>query len=193
MRKGLIGCLLFVALSVPAAYAGPSFDWFDKVCVASQADPAKALAIADAAGWMPVPQSLMAELSKKDEFRNVQGRMRSDASGLQLMIVGSGAFPIAPNLVVPICGLGVMADPPESMAAEAETFAAVPDYKGNGRNKGKMWIWHLDNGQHRPINYGLSDAENRELLAHGDVQLLVLFAGGKMNMLLLAAPTSTPK
>jgi hypothetical protein len=193
MRKGLIGCLLFVALSVPAAYAGPSFDWFNKICVAAQADPAKALAIVDAAGWMPVPQSLMANFPKNDEFRDVQGRMRTDAGGMQLMIVGSGIFPIAPNLVVPICGVAVIADPPESMAEDAEAFAAVPDYKGNGKHKGKMWIWQLDNGKHRPINYGLSDAENKELLAHGDVQLLVLFAEGKMNMLLLAAPTSPPK
>jgi len=135
-------------LAVPAAAAaqatapGVLLGEVKSICVAAQGDGARALALADQSGWSPVPDALLKSMTAK--LKNGQGRMKSDAAGLQLMLVGSevrnlGPLPVTLNL----CAVGAGVTDPDIVAGAVKAMAGggatLPSSGG-----ANLWLYQED-------------------------------------------------
>jgi len=124
-----------------AACADPTFDAFQALCVKTRAQPAAALAAADARGWTDMPAMFRDEIAKQG-FSAGEGRAKSINRVLTLMYAGKGA-PVIEGAPVPVRACAVGARPADSAALKklAAAFAAVPPDPGLPVSKGHHENW----------------------------------------------------
>ncbi len=164
------------------AQASELFDMFQQICGVTHGDSAQALAVADKAGWMPIPDAMMASLSKTAPVENPQGRMRTNSASLMLLFVGLGDIPEAGGLKGGVCAIGSL--PPQAgLNQEAASFAVVP--KNEKLSAGRTgYIWREDNGSH--IAIADEDAAIKADVEKGPVNFLVEEETDKLSILILA-------
>ena len=127
MNRTLPALALAAALGLPAfahaqaPAAPPSLvDEFKALCVATAADKTAALAAADASGWGPIPEALMAQAA--GVMQEATGRLKVDAGGFEVLILGEQAQAMA-GMTLRIKACAVIASPPDPAAVEAAAGA----------------------------------------------------------------------
>jgi hypothetical protein len=179
MKKTALAALAAAALSATAAQADETFDSFRSFCVAGHGASATALAAADAAGWMPVPQQFIDQLPKAD-FQAAQGRMKTTQGGAALLLTARGSMPqVGP---VGICAIGVLPASASDLAGQLQAFAGVPKQAVNNLPEG-FYAWREENGAHVSVDRGTPDFRNQ--ISSGAAVIATTRTTPQMTMILL--------
>ena len=178
------------AAASSAAHAGPLFDSFQTVCAKTDAAPAAAMAATDAAGgWMPLPDALLQQLSASLGVDGGQGRLKSDAGGLSVVIVGHKKMPAGGTSIdVRFCAVGAAAATNEPVGDELAAWAAVPAAPGMA-GEGRTGYFFSDNDG---VHAALSDPNSPQSLAlirSGRAKIAMSQAAKSMTLLAYAVPT----
>jgi hypothetical protein len=180
MRVRLALAFLLAAAFVGAARADDAFDAFRQICVEAHGDETQALALADSARWMPIPQTFIDQLPK-GQFLQPQGRLRTTEAAVMFLIVGHGPVPTG-NLQGRICGIGVSPGDVAALEARAQEFAQLPKDAS-----GQFYAWREENGAH--VFVGPRSPGVRALLERGAVNFMVVRGSEKMAFVLLMVPS----
>ena len=172
-----------------AAQAGPLFDAYLNVCVKSAADAPAALKIADATGWMPIPDAILQQLSVKTGIEGAQGRMKSDSAAINMVLIGHKKMPLGGTaLDMRFCAVATTGAPAEPLRGELETWAAVaplPELAGDGR---VGYAFTVKAGAHAVVTKP-NDEEARTLLRSGRLNMAFIQESQAVNLLAFAVPT----
>lgn len=139
-------------------------------CVDTNADAARALAAADAAGWQPVPTAMLGE--PRPGMSNMQGRLRTSAAGFQVLITADGTQPVAGETMdMSICIVGGQGGDAAGLGR------AIAEYTGSP-------------GERRPGQtstlYSFADTPaGRRALGSDDPDAEALLRAGRMRMMFL--------
>ena len=180
MRVRLALAFLLAATIVGAARADDVFDAFRQFCVEAHADETQALALADNARWMPIPQALIDQLPK-GQFLQPKGRLRTTEAALMFLVVGHGPIPTG-NLQGRICGIGISPGDAGDLEVRAQEFAQVPKDAS-----GQFYAWREENGAH--VSVGPRSPGLRALLERGAVNFMVVRSNEKTAVVLLMVPS----
>ena len=177
---------LALAVCAGQALAMTPFETLTRACVDTHGDRAKALAVADQAGWMAMPQALVDKLPKS-EFEEPQGRLFSTPSSMLMLIVARAHPPFASGVAVAVCALtAIPADPMfDKLAAD---LAGIPKDDNIGKNA-VYYAWREEDGRHQPIKHVTAD--DPQLVAEGAF-VLMEETNEKMSMVLLVVGNATP-
>lgn len=189
MLRALALALGLTGLAASAVRAEPLFDAYQALCVKSGADVSPALAAADASGWSPVPQVLLQQLGGGAGVENAQGRMKSDAAGLSVVIVGHKPLPISGETVdMRFCAVAGTAPVSEALKSQLSAWTAVPADPALSATGRTGYIFTDDAGVHTVVSKP-EDAQAKALLRSGRVRLAFIQEGKGMTLLAFAVPT----
>lgn len=193
----LFAAALATAPAAASAQATPArvlVDAFRAICMGpSPADAAAALAAADKAGWSPVPDALLAQFA--GQFTNAAGRLKSDSSGMQFLILGEQSRPVGGRSIrMKACGVG--ASTPEGPAVEALLQAEAGVERNAALTKGGQiaWVYSDVGGRHTRLDER-SEAALLAAMSAGTARFLMKqsrpasSAPAGLTILLVAAPT----
>ena len=179
MRRLAIPVLAAVTLLSGAAQADETFDSFRNFCAAGRAAPASALALADAAGWSPVPPQF---LSQMPQFQGADGRVHQSANGTLVLITARGAQPVLGP--VRICAIGVVPASASNVAGQLQAFAGVPKQAAPDLPEG-LYAWRDENGRHVSVDRNGPDFRNQ--VASGAALVASTTTTPQMALILLMA------
>jgi hypothetical protein len=169
--------------SIAGAASAAEFDDFQSMCVKTEADAAAALAAADAAGWMPLPQALLAQITSTSKgMEKAEGRLRSDPTGLQFMVVasGSGMFGGSTQRLA-ICMLGV-APAKAGLVNELAAWAAVPEEPSFSKDGAHGYVFSVEAGGHMRL-----DPKSAEMTA-GRAKVAFAQSNPQVTMIAIGLP-----
>jgi hypothetical protein len=129
MRKVLIGIVAGLALAAGSAQAAgnPAVDDFKAMCLATAGDPAKAVALAENAGWLPQ------DISRPGvDFVKVRFIDRPEGRHMLMVVRHSETLPGRPDLKLVMCGVSLPAPSGDPVAAMT-TLLGPPNRVENGR------------------------------------------------------------
>ncbi|MFI4950476.1 MAG: hypothetical protein ACHP7A_05495 [Caulobacterales bacterium] len=177
-----------LAIAAQAAHAEPVFDAFTSICVKNAADGAASLAAADAAGWMPIPAPMMQNFSKLG-FDNPDGRIKTDAAGLYIVLVGSSSRPIEGlSVSMRVCAVATTAAAAgAALNDEMAAWAAVPSEPRLSHGSQVAYAFTEEGGVHRVLQ-DPTGAEAKALLASGRANFAFVRSDPKMAMVAFAVP-----
>jgi hypothetical protein len=187
LKAGLLALVL--AVSAGAVEAAPMFDDFQGFCVKTAADAAPSMAAATAAGWSPVPQVMLAQLSAAAGIPEADGRMHSDAGGLSFVFVGKKQLPIGGAAVnVRFCAVATTAAPPAGELPDAlAAWAAVPSAASMSKPGQTGYFFLDDAGGHKPVPTD-DPAAALALAQSGHLRLAFVQESKSIHMLAFAVP-----
>jgi hypothetical protein len=187
LKPALLALALMAGSS--AAAAGPLFDTYQGLCVKTAADPAAVLATADGSGWMPIPDALLQQLGAASKVEGAQGRMRSDATGVNIVMIGHKSMPVGGQTVqMRFCAVATSVTAGEPIADELQAWAGVPSMPELG-GPGRAGFAFLDQGGVHTAVTKPDDEQAKALLRSGHVSLAFSQEGKGMNLLAFAVPT----
>jgi hypothetical protein len=167
-----------VTLLVGTSRAQPAdyFSNFEKICVASRADPKTVLMAADSIGWMPVPASFLEGMASV--VSDPQGRMLPDSKSVQAVVVGASQNGINigdVGLKLTTCNFMIMDSGPESLPPwiqdlenKLAAFTAVPLQQDTRQHN--VYIWQTKGGNHVSLTWG--SPELRAAVNDGSLELM---------------------
>jgi hypothetical protein len=156
------------ALSAAAATAGGSvnFDLFRRLCIDTHADPAAALAVAKAEGFVR-PMAAMAKDFASLQLNETETRARLVDEGVLMLVVGHKPFPGGPKMTMIGCGLVIS-------PADGPTEEALAAWAGTGEidgADGQPFFLFTGDPTHRQPAAGI-DPDAMVAAAHrGDLQI----------------------
>ncbi|MBV9549019.1 MAG: hypothetical protein JO256_05030 [Alphaproteobacteria bacterium] len=168
------------ALFSTAAQADEAFDAFRNFCVATHGAAAPALAAAGTAGWAPVPEQSLTQLSQMG-LVGAQGRVRPVAGGTALLLTASGSAPQGGGLV-PECVVAAVPAGASDLAGQLAAFAAVPLQGAAGLPQG-FYAWRDENGRHVPLDQNAPDFQVQ--MRSGTGFMAMVQTNAQMSMVLL--------
>lgn len=186
---GLIG---FLASTAPALADDDLMSSFQTLCLANHGENTAVIAAATQAGWMPLPASLLANLSKSPMFAEPSGLMRTSNTAIQILILSHTVTSPFANVQAKICAVAVVGQKLD-ITAQVAALAGVPVIKDNGLD---LYFWQDDNGVHKPIDEALvqtNSAEMKALLETGKVNVLATQTDDSMSMVFLMVPYKEPE
>lgn len=149
MNRRILFAAVALALSAQftSAHAAPvtEFDDFRSICIAAEGNRSMALAAADQAGWMPIPDEMFRKIIGPMALGEADGRVRSSKSGLSFLIVGAkaiGPFPAE------ACMIATQGADPDALKAQASAFADAPPIPALSVEGRLAFAWR-DVGGHR--------------------------------------------
>jgi hypothetical protein len=173
-----------------SAHAAPLFDVYQGFCVKPAADASGGIAAATAAGWLPIPDAMLQQLSGAMGIEKADGRMRSDSSGLSFMFVGAKKLPIdGAALDLRFCAVattGALA--PGELSGALATWAATPSSPALSKNGQVGYVFLDQGGVHKPVS-NPNDAAAKALIKSGDMRFAFVQESQKINLLAFAVPT----
>ena len=188
LKAAAIALAAALAAATPAA-AEPLFATFERLCIATAAQPQASLAAADAEGWMPLPKRLMQDLGGGEEFKLQDGRMKSDAEGLFFMIQGGGARRIGwDKLDIRMCAIGAMPGDAAQLRQAAAEWVGVEANEQLSDGDEIAYVFENTGAGHRSIS-DPDDAQTKRLLKAGTVQMIFLKADEQMVLVAFGVPT----
>jgi len=174
-------------LAAPAAQAEDLYASFQSLCVGTHGQAAPSLAVAASAGWMPMPDSLVQQFAGGSEFKDVQGRIRSSSSSMEIMLIARMEGKIRQLPVrLQICAVASM-PPDAAVSAKLTDWVAVPssDELSEGARTG--YVFTDEAGQHHAIS---SDrAEALKLIRGGRLVVAAIQQDKQMSMAMYAIPS----
>lgn len=177
-----VAALLAAALP---AQADETFDLFQKYCADTNADPDKAVALADKAGWMPLPTAMLGKLQEQFHGRTAKARMHSTEAGMTLLMALDGTIPVR-NLTGRFCV--VMTFPPQNADFEKQvaSYAAVPVEKTDDAS---FYAWKVEAGRHVPVNIK-HETEIKSLIFSGGLNIVMTKRDAEAAGIIMMIPTS---
>ena len=176
-------------LAASAARAEPLFDAYQALCVKTGAQTPAVLAAADGDGWQPIPDAMLQQLGAGIAVQEAQGRMKSSAAGLTLMVVGHKQLPLGGSTAdMRFCAVATTGPVDAGLAGDFAAWAAVPAepaLSAAGRN-GYVFT---DNGGAHAVVSKPGDSEAKDLLRSGRANVAVIQEGKGLNLLAFAVPT----
>lgn len=164
-------CLALTVGSAASAQAPSQFATFRGMCVETGADAASALAEADAAGWMAAPKAMLQTMAN-DDFQVRDGRLRSNAEGMEFMVVGSGTRPLGRTpFKMNLCLTAFMPGDGAALKREVAAYAAVPRSPELSRGRAEGYVFTQSAMGHQPLK-GARDADALEAMRRGSVRML---------------------
>jgi len=188
--SALIATGFMLAAVTGGARADEMFDAFRQMCVSTHADEAQAIAAADRAGWMPIPQAMLDKFPKGN-FDQPQGRMRSTNAGLSMLIVGSGKLPLPSDVKGRICAVASMPGDAAALEQQVSELAGVPKDKTTLTGGQTLYVWREENGAHIQVMRETPDLKS--LVESGAVSFLMALSNEKRSMVMLVVPARTSK
>jgi hypothetical protein len=190
LRAGLL--VLAIASAAGSASASPLFEDFQTICLKSDVEPKAAIATAEAAGWMPIPDALMSQLSSAMKgAEDIQGRLHSDAGGLRFVIVARTGPDLPPDALMRgidhanICAVGG-APPESSFPAQFASWAGVAEEPSLTKGPTHGYAFVVDGAAHRKVDP--KGPEMAGLVKAGSVRLAFLETDAQVTMAGIAAP-----
>jgi hypothetical protein len=181
LRAILLAVAALVAAGVPAR-AQDMFATFASMCIDTDADGAKALAIADSNHWMNLPQALLDKFpANKMPGANPQGRLYTDKDGLLFVVTLSSDIPQLAGLHGNVCAMGAGGNAtPPNILKQAADLAGVPSQPLKGMDN--FYLWREENGVH--ISIDQNDPKFSELASKGVIKFLAVHQDAKMSMIM---------
>lgn len=124
----MVGAVAAILSTSAATAQEAPFAAFRTLCAETQAKRAAVLEKADAAGWMPAPDAMLARV-KDLTFKVTDARLKSSSAGLLVLMVGHGRMGASP-VRSRVCMVGGLPTDGAALKREAALWAGVgPDPK----------------------------------------------------------------
>jgi hypothetical protein len=147
MRRGSILVAVTAALGLAAAPAAAdeSFALFKAMCLDTDADAARALAVAEAAGWGEIPAERLQELADATRAVDARGRIAATPNGIFVLMTGLSADSDA-QLATAVCNVfGFQQAWAMEASPEIEQWVGLPPERVEGPSR--MWRWDVRDGR----------------------------------------------
>ncbi|GAA0870239.1 hypothetical protein GCM10009116_20750 [Brevundimonas basaltis] len=148
MRRGPVFALALAAalgLAAAPAAADEYFVLFRAMCLDTDADAARAEAVADAAGWGEIPPERLQELADSTSVVGARGRIGATPAGILVLMTGLSADSDA-AFATEVCNLfGFRQTPTRDASPEIEQWVGLPPQRVEGASR--MWSWEVRNGR----------------------------------------------
>jgi hypothetical protein len=173
-----------------SAHAAPLFDAYQGFCVKPAADASSGIAAATAAGWSPIPDAILQQLSGAMGIQKANGRMRSDSAGLSFMFVGAKQLPVgAITLDLRFCAVATTgAIQPGELTSALAAWTATPSSPALSKNGQVGYVFLDQGGAHKAVS-NPNDAAAMALINSGDMRFAFVQESQKINLLAFAVPT----
>jgi hypothetical protein len=187
LRAAAIG--LALALAAGAAQAHDLFDRYQASCVKHRAERAPALREAEAAGFKPVPASMLQNAFSGLE--NVDARLLATSAGVLVLVVADQTRIISgERMKLRFCAVAqVPADPGEPLKKLVADYAGVATDARLTQGSTTAYVFTQEAGRHVAIR-DPDDAEALGLIRSGRANFVLLVNEPQMTMLGFAVPTS---
>ena len=147
MRRGPLVVLALAALRLGAApaTADESFVLFKAMCLDTDADAARAQAVAETAGWGEIPAERLQELADATRAVGARGRIAATPGGILVLMTGLSADSDA-ALATEVCNVfGFRQTQALDASAEIEQWVGLPP--GRVEAPSRMWSWEVRDGR----------------------------------------------
>ena len=188
--------VLALALSAAAAsvQAAPLFDVYQGFCLKTDAEAASGLAAATAAGWMPIPNALLQQMSAGAGIENAQGLMHSSAAGLDFFLVGAKKMPVGPmTLDLRFCSVGSTG----TLGSSTDIATALASWAGTPPNpvmsKGGLtgYVFLNEDGAHRPVVAFGDVSTGKAMIQSGHLRFAFFQESSSLQLLAFGVPSTT--
>jgi hypothetical protein len=190
VRLATAALALALALTAAAAQGAPLFESYQSFCVKAAGDPAASITAASAAGWTPIPQAILQQLSGALAIDKTDGLMHSDGSGMNFMFVGLKKMPVG-GLTVDVRFCAIATTSPVAsgeLSAPLASWAAVPANPAFGKNGQIGYVFLDEDGVHKPVaNPG--DDTAKAMVHAGRMRLAFVQESPGVNLLAFAVPS----
>ncbi|HTT97540.1 MAG TPA: hypothetical protein VMF58_05785 [Rhizomicrobium sp.] len=177
-------------LAFSPAHADKALDLFRTFCADTNVDTSLAVAAADKAGWMPMPDSLLEKFNENLHMTGAQGRMMTGADGMYMLLTTNGAVTIN-QLTGRVCTVAVAATTASPTSADFDdqisAFANVPPAP-RVSNGFVIYAWRAG-AEHSHLTVPFDEKNLKASMADGTLQILMTKHDDKMLMILMIAPT----
>jgi len=161
---------------------------FQSLCVATHADSKAALAAADAAGWMALPDALLAQL-RRPGMETAEGRLKSDNGGMRFMMAAhDAALSNIPGAKIDACAVGLVPGD-AGLADQIKAWAAVPEMAAMSKNGMHVYAFTEEGGRHGPVDMTGPDPMATWKARHG--ALVVIQDQPQLTLLIYGVPSPT--
>jgi hypothetical protein len=146
-RARLFGLALAAALGLGAAPAAAdeSFVLFKAMCLDTDADPARAQAVAEAAGWGEIPPERLQELADSTSAVGARGRIAATPNGILVLMTGLSSDSDA-AFATEVCNIfGFQQTQALDASADIEAWVGLPPQRVEGPSR--MWTWEVRDGR----------------------------------------------
>lgn len=155
------------------------------MCDETAADPGKALAIADAAGWEQVPQAMRSMLPQ-EKFEHVQMRMLVSGSTRIFLMVADSDMEGAPSYRGLMCSITSLPGGIPDFEPRLSRYTAVPVQRAP---TGKfVFTWNEQDGKH--INITPAARNVGTLIARGTLRLVSAYDVGQVAVIMVVVPAA---
>ena len=154
-----------------------------------------ALAAAEKAGWSPVPDAMLAGFA--GQLDKPAGRMKSDASGMQFMVLGEQSRSVGGTMIrMRACGVGGGTPDPTAVDALLQAEAGVAKNAQMSSGQQAAWVYVDEGGRHLSLDAANSGAIKAAVRA-GTARFLMKqtrpaaqVSPGGLTIIMMAVPTS---
>ena len=146
MRRRPIAAVALAALCLAAspAAADETFGLFKAMCLDTDADAARALAVAEAAGWGEIPAERLQELADATRAVGARGRLAATPNGIFVLMTGLSADSDA-EFATDVCNVfGFSQTQAWDASPEIEQWVGLPPERSEGPLR--MWSYELRDG-----------------------------------------------
>ncbi len=180
---------LFVAaqilLGAAPAYADKTLDLYRQFCEANEGDNIKAIAAADKAGWMPMPDVLLSKLGDALHSTGASGRILSTPDGLFMLLTSNGAITVK-RITGKFCVAAALSVVPADFDRQVADFAGVP-VTATLKEGFTVYAWRTEAGGRTPVT--LDDDNLKSFTAEGKLRFLMTKHDEKMSLVMMITPT----
>lgn len=185
MRPTIAAAALLFLLSSAPACADETFDLFQRFCVDTGAHGDTALAAADKAGWMPMPQAMLEKLYTELGAKTAQARILSTTAGLHLLLTIDGSVPLK-HLMGRFCFVATYPSTAAQFDQQVIDFVKVPPVP-NRKDAFTIYAWKEDGESH--VAVGFDDKSLLDAMTHGNLRVLMTRRDDELAGLILMIPT----
>jgi hypothetical protein len=143
--KVIAVALAVLSLSAAPAAADESFALFKAMCLDTDADAARAHAVAETAGWGEIPAERLQELAEATRTVDARGRIAATPNGILVLMTGLSADSDA-QLATVVCNVfGFQQTQALDASPAIEQWVGLPPERVEGPSR--MWSWEVRDGR----------------------------------------------
>lgn len=182
-----------MAVASPALAQDPTFAQFQKVCVASDGDPAAAARVVGAdSSWQSIDPAM---LGGDVPFDNLQAWLKMGDAGFEMVLTGD-VTDEAPgmqsieglDMVMSVCAVGGM--PADYAAADgaAQRWTGAQAHPELSQDGMRGYLFEVSSGQPKPLPADMTDEQLGMQALGGDLRMLMTADQGGMVMVMYMQP-----
>ena len=176
------------ALIGSQAQAGPLFDAFRGACVATAGTLEGVETQAKTAGWMPMPDAMLEQASRRFNPKAARGWLKTDQQALTMLLWAKAEIPNARQLGdMRMCAVASMPGD-ATAAADMQTWAAVPARPEFKMKDGAAYVFRDEATGRVALPEKASEKESRDFFSTPGATLAMTQTQAQMTMLALFTP-----